>query len=101
MVRAGLSPGQSGASGGVHKGDADGRIGEGVGEVRDFRIGFVGHFDPRALERLRVEVAGLDFVELQRVDLGETAHQAEQGERVEAGVFATRPRRSRRSGSPV
>ena len=32
----------------------------------------------------------MDFVEFRGVDLGETPHQCEQGERVEAGSFAAR-----------
>ena len=87
---SGRVAGPAGAAGGVHEGDADGGVGERVGEAGDFCVGFVGHFDPRALESERVEVAGLDFVELHGVNLCKTAHHFQQVERAEAGVFAAR-----------
>ena len=52
---------------------------------------------------MRVEVAGLDFVDFQRVDFREAAQQAEQAERIEAGVFCPRGnfRRDRLAAFPV
>ena len=87
---AGRVAGPAGVAGGIDEGDADGRIGEGVCEVGDLCVGFVGHFDPCALESLRVEVAGLDFRQFRGADFCETAHHFQQVERAEAGVFPAR-----------
>ncbi len=38
--------GPAGVAGSIDEGDADGGVGEGVGEVGDLCVGFVGHFDP-------------------------------------------------------
>ncbi len=44
---AGRVAGPTGAAGSIDEGDADGGVGEGVGEVGDFHLGCVGHHDPR------------------------------------------------------
>ncbi len=80
--------GPAGTARSIHESDANGSVRERVGEVRDFRFGYVGHLDPRLIERARVEVASLDFAELHWVDLGEAAHHFQKGERAEDGVFS-------------
>ena len=72
----------------IDEGDADGHVDLGVGQMKDFLLGFVTNRDPLFFHRDRVEFPGPDFLNLEGVDLGKTAHHLEQEQWAEPLVLA-------------